>query len=97
MVGEGEDAPAHCSENIEVRGFGRECHGRGRQRGFAVEPGAAHAGAREKVRKWFQASSVTTEREAREYRSRAFPVNCQKRFSPANTFYDQAVPDKLGK
>ena len=60
MVSEGEDAPPYGSEDVEVRCFGGKRHRRGRKCGFAVEPSAAHAGTREKVRKWFQASSLTT-------------------------------------
>ena len=49
MVFELVDGPAEAPHHVEIGGFGSEHGGHSGQRGFAIEPGAANAGASKKV------------------------------------------------
>jgi len=44
-----ECAAAEAAEHIEIGGFCRESQRRGSERGLAVESGAAHVGAKQKM------------------------------------------------
>jgi hypothetical protein len=64
MVVEGEGRSAKTAEDVEVWSFRRECEGGCGESGFAVESGAAHIRAEQKMGNGFQASgSSVTERK----------------------------------
>jgi hypothetical protein len=51
---EAEDRPMELSDDVEIRRFGCQGHGSGRQRSFAIESGAPQTGARQEVGDRFQ-------------------------------------------
>ena len=56
MMLQSGDGALERPEDIDVGGLGGKHHGRGRQRGLAVEAGAAHARAGQKVSDGIQAA-----------------------------------------
>src|SRR5215469_17801565 len=59
VVGKPIHRPFESPNYIEVGGFRRQRHGRGGERGFAVESGSAEAGSGQKMGDGFQEDFVT--------------------------------------
>lgn len=59
MVGEAVNRAFKSPEDIEVRSFGRKRHGRGRERGLAIESGAGEHGPGKKMSDGLQTDFVT--------------------------------------
>ena len=56
MMLKGRDRPLDRPQHVEISRLGRQHHRKRGQRGLAVEPGAAHARASQKMRDRFQVS-----------------------------------------
>jgi hypothetical protein len=54
MVSETERVTTEAGEDVEIGSFGGEREGERGQRGLAIQPGAAHAGAGEEMGDGFQ-------------------------------------------
>jgi hypothetical protein len=59
VVRESIDWPFEAPEDIEIRSFGGERHGRSRQRSLAIESGAPEHSAGQKVSDGFQRKVLT--------------------------------------